>query len=246
MPNIVDKALRVIEDVCMLTLKAVVHEDILANLQQAGTTKSRTFDQQLDSGIKTEADRLAVGAVFVTHLIEADPSAINCLGKTSRVVRFEFLCPICSKGLCSFDRLHPHLKIVHKMTDELEITDQLSKVRLPKCRFEGCTKEYTFLPTVDKHELFCEFNPNRKIRIECKFPSCGNKSDLKEEMNQHACRLDPRCKAVLVDGMSLWKHENQSCPFRPNKTEISCQVECGYTNANKYHITGHAMSSKSK
>lgn len=56
------------------------------------------YRKHRDYGINSDADRLAIGANLLSHLLDAEIKTINVLKKSEIVRQVEFACPV---GNCS-------------------------------------------------------------------------------------------------------------------------------------------------
>lgn len=204
-------------------LKTGVYDDILANSNQS------------DYG-----DRLAIGANLLTHLLDADIKTINAMEKSEIVHQDEFLCSIenCSAKLGRLHRVENHLKLVHKLKDQLVIVALMSNVEKLNSWFAGCESVFSVLPMRVRHEKFCQFNPNKVVqkKISCKNSEygCDLEFDTVEMMNKHAtdCKYYKKnrsemfacpnkcCKRLFTHKASVNPNVDHHCDFNPKKIEL--------------------------
>lgn len=239
LPQIIRTAHRILEDILMISLKAGVHDDILTNVNQGITMANHR-----DYGIHSDADRYAIGANLLTHLLDSDEKTIDVL-ELSEIVRLaDFACPIekCTAVLGRLERVKKHLEVVHKMKNQLEVIDLLEKVPKLKCSFVGCELEFGAPGLLRQHEQRCQHNPKRLEgnTIECENTDvgCDRKFSDIDAMKKHAvdCKYHVKnrpgmfecpnegCKRLFTHKASVNPHVNHHCEFTAKKIRtLKCQ-----------------------
>lgn len=253
LPKIIRTAHRILEDICMSSLKAAVNQGILANVNEGENQKNYK-----DYGIDSEADILAIGAILLAHLLDTEPLEIDALEMTKVVRQAEFHCPICNEKLGRLYRVKEHLTRKHDKTEK-EAEEMAKSVEKIKCSF-GCGAEFNMFRFLAPHERKCENNPQKEMKTECSYVERGCIKTFNDEESMlvhaegHCSRNDKNkhsmipCKNVVKGCPRLFSllnsaqvHANHECKHGSKIRQIKCTY-CDKTFSKLYKKNQHELN----